>query len=125
MSLPMMNSNFDTSSASARDFTDDKYWPSDDIKGLWGEGRLSEKINEQVSHVGFCRKAEQYEKLGPEMDRVKLIIDKEVGVFGSRLRREFREYWKMPSPQERFVLSSDNVQTTACPPIMWSTILPR
>jgi hypothetical protein len=47
---------------------------------LWGPGRLAETLNEQVSHVAFCRKAVQLQKLGAfEMVRVKSIIDKEVG----------------------------------------------
>jgi hypothetical protein len=29
------------------------------MEKLWGPGRLAETLNEQVSHVGFCRKAEQ------------------------------------------------------------------
>jgi hypothetical protein len=116
------NNNFDASSASARDFTDGHYRPSDDIKKLWGPGCLSEKINEQLSHVGFCRKTELYEKLGPEMGRVKHIIDKEVRAFDGRLRKEFREYWKMPLPQERFVLTT-NVHTATCSPIIISATI--
>ena len=56
------------------------------MRKLWGPGRLSEKINEQVSHVGFCRKAELYEKLGPEMQYVKRIIDNETKRFDLKLQ---------------------------------------
>src|SRR5262245_46847753 len=61
----------------------------------WGPGRVSETINEQVSHVGFCRKAEQLQKLGAsEMVRIKSIIDKEMGKFERTLKREYQPYWK-------------------------------
>jgi hypothetical protein len=62
-------------------------------------------------HVGCCRKAEQFQKLGAsEMVRVKSIIDKEVGKFERTLRREFRPYWKpRQSVPLRFELLSNNV----------------
>jgi hypothetical protein len=86
------NNNFQSSAASARDFTDG-FYPSSDMQKLSGSGSLSEKINEQVSHVGFCRKAETYEKLGAvEMVRVKSIINKEVQGFEQKLKREFQPF---------------------------------
>jgi hypothetical protein len=91
--------DFTPSSASAKDFTDDSFWTSTEMKNLWGNGKLSETINEQISHVGFCRKGEQSEKLGPhEMVRVKAIIEKEVREFERCLRGEFRRFWKVRQP---------------------------
>ena len=87
------NNNFEASAASARDFTSDDYQPSGEIQAMWGNGRLSETINEQISHVGFCRVAEKYEKLGPELPRVKGAIDRETRALDRSLRREFRQYW--------------------------------
>ena len=73
------------------------------MEKLWGPGRLAETINEQVSLVGFCRKAEQFQKLGAsEMVRVKSIIDKEVGNFERTLRREFQlRNWESISTSSR------------------------
>jgi hypothetical protein len=89
------NKDFSASSALARDFTDENFRPSGEMQKLWGAGRLSEQINEQVSHVGFCRKAEQFQKLrADQMVRVKAIIDKEVEEFDRRLQTAFRPYWK-------------------------------
>jgi hypothetical protein len=88
------NKDFRASAASARDFADG-FYPSHEMQKLTGAGSLSEKINEQISHVGFCRKAETYEKLGAvEMVRVKSIIDKEVEEFDTKLNRTFRPFWK-------------------------------
>jgi hypothetical protein len=88
------NKDFTASAASAMDFTEG-FYPSSEMEKLWGPGKLSETINEQVGHVGFCRKAEQLQKLGAsEMVRVKSIIDKEVGKFERTLKREFQPYWK-------------------------------
>jgi hypothetical protein len=104
------NKDFTASAASAMDFTEG-FYPSSEMENLWGPGSLSETINEQVSHVGFCRKAEQLQKLGAsEMVRVKSIIDKEVGTFERTLKREFQPYWK---PRQlvplRLELLSNNV----------------
>ena len=80
------------------DFTEG-FRPSSEMEELWGPGRLAKTINEQVSHVGFCRKAEQLQKLGAsEMVRVKSIIDKEVENFERTLKREFQLYWKPRQP---------------------------
>ena len=88
--------DFTPSSASAKDFTEDDFDPSNEMQNLWGSGKLSETINEQISHVGFRRKAEQREKLGPpDMVRVKAIIDEEVKEFERMLKCEFRPYWKV------------------------------
>jgi hypothetical protein len=106
------NNNFDASSASARDFTAG-YEPSDDIAKLSGPGKLSEKINEQVSHVGFCRKTELYEKLGSEMKHVKATIDKETKAFDAKLRKEFREHFKWTPVDKSFILDSG---TATCRP---------
>jgi hypothetical protein len=108
------NRDFTASSASARDFTGG-FHPSFEMQKLWGPGNLSEKINEQVSHVGFCRKAEQYEKLGPvEMVRVKSIIDKEVEEFDRTLKREFQPFWKPPKSAPMVLkLLGDNVSSRA------------
>ena len=92
------NQDFTATAASAMDFTEG-FHPSSDMETLWGPGRLAETINEQVSHVGFCRKVEQLQKLGAsEMVRVKSIIDKEVGNFERTLKREFQPYWKPRQP---------------------------
>jgi hypothetical protein len=109
------NGNFDASAASARDFTSDRYHPSQDIQRLYGSGSLNERINEQVSHVGFCRKAEVFEKLGPQMERVKIVIDKEVIEFDDNLRAEFREHWKW-QPRRKFLNIASNVHTASCEP---------
>jgi hypothetical protein len=78
------------SSASAKDFTCN-FNPSSEIKALWADGSLKTKINEMISHVGFCRRTELYKKLDiNEMERVKSVIDKEVQEFELRLR-EMRE----------------------------------
>jgi hypothetical protein len=106
------NNNFDSSSASARDFAHE-YWPSKDMRKLYGTGSLFQKINEQVSHVGFCRKTELYEKLGSEMAHVKWTIDDETRAFEAKLQTEFREYWTWKPRQEAFVLSS-NIHTASC-----------
>jgi hypothetical protein len=88
------NKDFTASAASAMDFTEG-FHPSPEMGKLYGPGKLSVTINEQVSHVGFCRKAEQLQKLGAsQMVRVKSIIDKEVGKFERTLKREFQPYWK-------------------------------
>jgi hypothetical protein len=92
------NQDFTASAASAMDFTEG-FHPSSEMEKLWGPGRLAETLNEQVTHVGFCRKAEQLQKLGAsEMVRVKSIIDKEVGNFERTLKREFQPYWKPRQP---------------------------
>jgi hypothetical protein len=92
------NQDLSASAASAMDFTEG-FHPSSDMEKLWGPGRLAEALNEQVSHVGFCRKAEQLQKLGTsEMIRVKSIIDKEVENFERTLKREFQPYWKSRQP---------------------------
>jgi hypothetical protein len=106
------SSDFTASAASAMDFTEG-FYPSSEMEKLWGPRRLSETINEQVSHVGFCRKAEQFQKLGAsEMVRVKSIIDKEVGKFERTLRREFRPSWKpRQSVPLRLELLNNNVSS--------------
>src|SRR5262249_15225455 len=92
------NHDFTASAASAMDFTEG-FQPSSEMEKLWGPGKLAEILNEQVSHVGFCRKAEQLQKLGAsEMVRVKSVIDKEVGNFERALKREFQPYWKSRQP---------------------------
>jgi hypothetical protein len=92
------NQDLSASAASAMDFTEG-FHPSSDMETLWGPGRLAEALNEQVSHVGFCGKAEQLQKLGAsEMVRVKSIIDKEVENFERTLKREFQRYWKSRHP---------------------------
>jgi hypothetical protein len=92
------NQNFTASAASAMDFTEG-FHPSSEMEKLWGPERLAETLNEQVSHVGFCGKAEQLQKLGAsEMVRVKAIIDKEVENFERALNREFQPYWKSRQP---------------------------
>ena len=80
------------------DFTEG-FQPSSEMEELWGPGKLAEALNEQVSHVGFCKKAEQLQRLGAsEMVRVKSIIDKEVENFERTLKRDFRPYWKSRQP---------------------------
>jgi hypothetical protein len=80
------------------DFTEG-FQPSSEMEELWGPGKLAEVLNEQVSHVGFCKKAEQLQRLGAsEMVRVKSIIDKEVENFERALTREFQPYWKPRQP---------------------------
>jgi hypothetical protein len=106
------NNNFDTSSASARDFTSDDYEPSKEITALWGPGTLQEKINEQISHVGFRRKTELYEKLGTEMPHVKAAIDRETIAFDRKLLKKFRAYWKWTPPTQTLVFT--NSATTSC-----------
>jgi hypothetical protein len=106
------NQDFTASAASAMDFTEG-FQPSSEMEQLWGPGSLSETINEQLSHVGFRRRAEQLENLGAsEMVRVKSIIDKEVGNFERTLMREFQPYWK---PRQmvslRLELLSNNVSS--------------
>jgi hypothetical protein len=92
------NQDFTASAASAMDFTEG-FHPSSEMAKLWGPGRLAETLNEQVSHVAFCKKADQLQKLGAsEMVRVKSIIDKEVGNFERTLKREFQPYWKPRQP---------------------------
>src|SRR5262245_40589302 len=92
------NQDFTANAASAMDFTE-SFHPSSDMETLWGPGRLAETLNEQISHVGFCGKAEQLQKLGAsEMVRVKSIIDKEVENFERTLKRDFRPYWKSRQP---------------------------
>jgi hypothetical protein len=92
------NQDFTASAASAMDFTEG-FQPSSEMEELWGPGKLAEVLNEQVSHVGFCKKAEQLQRLGAsEMVRVKSIIDKEVGNFERTLKRQFQPYWKPRQP---------------------------
>jgi len=110
--------NFGSSPASARDLTTNAYSPSAEIQKLWGPGKLSEKINEQISHVGFCRKAELYEKLGPQMGHVKNTIDKETKAFAGALRPEFQQYWKWQPRKEAFVAVYNSSGTASCPEIV-------
>ena len=116
--------DFTSPSASAKDFTDDFHTSSEMVK-LYGPGRLSETINEQISHVGFRRKAEQFEKLGAsEIVRVKAIIDKEVEQFDRKLKCEFRRYWKSRQRVPLMLHLLNNVSSTMtwqdvtelCPP---------
>ena len=86
------NQDFTASAASAMDFTEG-FRPSSEMEELWGPGKLAEALNEQVSHVGFCKKAEQLQRLGAsEMVRVKSIIDKEVENFA----RSYTDPWSDP-----------------------------
>ena len=92
------NQDLSATAASAMDFTEG-FHPSAELEKLWGPGRLAETLNEQVSHVGFCGKADQLQKLGAsEMVLVKSIIDKEVENFQRTLKREFQPYWKSRQP---------------------------
>jgi hypothetical protein len=92
------NQDITASAASAMDFTEG-FHPSSEMAKLWGPGRLAETLNEQVSHVAFCKKADQLQKLGAsEMVRVKSIVDNEVGNFERTLKREFQPYWKPRQP---------------------------
>jgi hypothetical protein len=64
------NHNLQASSASAKDFTSDDYQPSDAMRKL--DGTTKTRINEQISHVGFCRKTGNWDKLGTsEINHVK------------------------------------------------------
>src|SRR5262245_59211 len=102
------NQDFTANAASAMDFTE-SFHPSSDMETLWGPGRLAETLNEQISHVGFCGKAEQLQKLGAsEMVRVKSIIDKEVENFERTLKRDFQSHWKSrrPVPLDSQLLNS-------------------
>jgi hypothetical protein len=89
------NHNFQANSASAKDFADG-YHPFSDMQKLGEKSKgISTRINEQVSHVGFCRKTEQWDKLGlTEMIGVKAIIDKETLRFVAKLKPSFAQYWK-------------------------------
>jgi hypothetical protein len=106
------NQDFTASAASAMDFTEG-FQPSSEMEELWGPGKLAEALNEQVSHVGFCGKAEQFQKLGAsEMVRVKSIIDKEVESFERTLKREFQPYWKSRQPARLDSQLLNNVMTS-------------
>lgn len=106
------NQDFTASAASAMDFTEG-FQPSSEMEELWGPGKLAEALNEQVSHVGFCGKAEQLQKLGAsEMVRVKSIIDKEVENFERTLKREFQPYWKSRQPVQLDSQLLNNVMTS-------------
>jgi hypothetical protein len=92
------NQDFTASAASAMDFTEG-FQPSPEMEEFWGPGKLAEAVNEQVSHIGFCKKAEQLQNVGAsEMVRVKFIIDKEVQNFERTLKPEFQPYWKSRKP---------------------------
>jgi hypothetical protein len=101
------NDNYEASSAGARDFTTNDYHPSEDIKNLYGDNSLKTRINEQISHVGFCRKAEEWNKLGrtqeTQMHYVKDIINTETKKFVTNLKPSFSQYWKGSVPQARFL----------------------
>jgi hypothetical protein len=105
------NDNYEASAAGARDFTTNDYHPSKDIKKLYGDNSLKTRINEQISHVGFCRKAEEWNKLGrtqeTQMHYVKDIINKETEEFVTNLKPNFRPYWKGSVPQARFLNVKD------------------
>jgi len=106
------NQDFTASTASAMDFTEG-FHPSSEMEKLWGPGRLAETLNEQISHVGFCRKAEQLQKLGAsEMVRVKSIINEEVENFERTLKREFQPYWKSRQPVRLDSQLLNNVMTS-------------
>jgi hypothetical protein len=106
------NQDFTASAASAMDFTEG-FQPSSEMEELWGPGKLAEALNEQVSHVGFCGKTEQLQKLGAsEMVRVKSILDKEVENFERTLKREFQPYWKSRQPVRLDSQLLNNVMTS-------------
>jgi hypothetical protein len=98
---------YEASSAGARDFTTKAYQPSKDIKKLDENNSLKTRINEQISHVGFCRKAEEWNKLGrtqeTQMHYVKDIINEETEKFVKNLKPNFSQYWKGSVPQAQFL----------------------
>jgi hypothetical protein len=80
------------SSASAKDFAE-KFHPTAKMEPI------QKKINEQVTHFGFCRKSSQDEKLGgDDMNWVKPAIDSEIKRFETLLDPECRAYWVKRGP---------------------------
>lgn len=105
--------NFQVSSGSAKDFTN-AYHPAADMQKLSEKSKgLSTRINEQISHLGFCRKTGEWEKLGAsEINRVKATINKETTDFVAKLKPDFRKYWDGPVPQARMLNLTDQVIST-------------
>jgi len=103
----------DAHHASARDFAPD-YWHEIDL-----DKDIADKINAQVSHLNYGRKSEPSEKLGPEMQRVKAAIDKEVRRFQDKLaavKKEHRDRaWGMAPRQVVTYVPAleNNVSTTS------------
>ena len=65
------------------------------------------------SHVGFCRKTEQWDKLSANRMRdVKATIDKETIRFSEKLRPEFREYWKWKNDDPVVISVANQALTT-------------
>jgi hypothetical protein len=105
--------NYEASSAGARDFTTKAYRPSKDMKKLNGDKSLKTQINEQISHVGFCRKTEEWNKLGlTQMRYVKAIINEETEKFVTNLKPNFSQYWNGSLPQAQFLNVLDQAVCT-------------
>jgi hypothetical protein len=78
--------------ASARDF-------AEGFRSQLHADTILEKINAQVSHLGFGRKTSPSEKLGSiDMNWIKPAIDSEIKRFESLLDPECREHWRQRHP---------------------------
>jgi hypothetical protein len=113
------NNKYTASAASVKDLTKADYWPSGDMEKLSekhkedGATPICTQINEQISHVGFCRKTEQWNKLSAERMRdVKAKINKETERFSQKLRPEFRHYWKWKNNNPAVMNVADQAMTT-------------
>jgi hypothetical protein len=103
--MRVKSADLTVSSASARDFATD-FRPSVKLDPI----RV--KINEQVSHLGFCRTTVQSEKLGHEMTWVKPAIDSEIRRFAKLLNPQCRKHWVSRDPVA-FVLLNANTNSTS------------
>jgi hypothetical protein len=80
------------SSASAQDFTED-------FHSTLEMETLMDKINAQISHLGYGRTIVDYEKLGYEISYVKPALDSQIKRFEDKLDAESRKHWVQRTPE--------------------------
>ena len=74
---------------------------------------LVDKINAQVTHLGFGRKARPDEKLGSiDVNWLKPAIDSEIGRFEKLLNPECVKYW-VKSQRAAFIPLRNSTNTTS------------
>jgi hypothetical protein len=58
-----------------------------------------DKINAQISHLGYGRTIVDYEKLGYEISYVKPALDSQIKRFEDKLDVESRKHWVRRTPE--------------------------
>jgi hypothetical protein len=108
--------------------TEADYRPSDDMQKLGEKHKegdaasISTRINQQISHVGFCRKTDEWDKLSANrMHDVKATINNETDRFSRKLRPEFRPYWTWKNDNP-VVIKVHNQATTTTNHIIITTL---